>query len=405
MHNRLRLPSLITFLSALIGYVVCVRVMMFPDSKGDSCQADTLFLLQKIATILLILAMLALIFSYYHWIIKSSLKDKIKNSLLSLVVVLTSLLALECIFLHHIESNAIGERWSYKLWDKKFIPHRTPFYYKDSNGNEKRTDLREPIFPIPANQGLIWFIGDSFTFGFGIEKTSQTFPDLIEKKLGNNFKSINLGEGGADTYKEFETITAFEKISPQPKAVVWSYFGNDIDANDEGPDLYEKRLAKNALIKLGQLFFKTKSFLLDYIYWEYFMKNEQGNIQTYIQFLNKLYSSKDDPESPYQRHIQPIFKAANHFKEKQIPFYVLIFPFLWEGGPENASNLYAKRLSDDLKTAGIEVIDLSPMAQKMKTEDRIVSVNDPHPSATFAKLAADTIFLKLKPVLTHQKSK
>ena len=404
MTKPIRILSLITLLGSLVGYIFCVRIMMFHDERGDSCPSEMLFCLQKLATFLLILSILSLLIAYYHWILRSNVADFFKNISLSLVVFLCLLLGSECIFLHHIEPNAIGERWSYKLWDKKFITNRFSFYYKDSKGIERRADLREPIFPLPLQKELVWFIGDSFTFGFGLENTNQTIPSLVGNQLGGKYQSINLGEGGADTYKESETLIAFENLAPKPKAIVWQYFGNDIDSLDEGPDLHEKQNLKNSIILFGQTFFKGKSFLLDYLYWEFFTKNEQDNIQTYKKFLNTLYnvenqqnvaSSTLQSSSKYQKHLKPILQSALKYQERKIPFVVVIFPFLWEGGPENSEILYTKRLSSDLIKAKIEVIDLTPLAKKINTSQRIVSLNDPHPSPLMAKIAADTIYKRL----------
>ena len=96
--------------------------------------------------------------------------------------------------------------------------------------------------------------------------------------------------------------------------------------------------------------------------------------------------------------IQKVYKNEKgclKYQERKIPFVVVIFPFLWEGGPENSEILYTKRLSSDLIKAKIEVIDLTPLSKKINTSQRIVSLNDPHPSPLMAKIAADTIYKRL----------
>ena len=93
--------------------------------------------------------------------------------------------------------------------------HRTSFFYTDSKGKKSRANLREPLPAASSKKKSVWFIGDSFTFGFGLEQTTQTFPVLVEQLLNGKISSINLGDGGADTYKEKETLFGFDHTALQ----------------------------------------------------------------------------------------------------------------------------------------------------------------------------------------------
>ena len=162
--------------------------------------------------------------------------------------------------------------------------------------------------------------------------------------------SVNLGDGGADIYHEKETLFAFGKaVQQQPYAIVWQYFGDDIDSSDAGPDIYESTISKMPSERFGRRFFREKSFLLDYLYWEFFRHNEAGSYNNYIDFLNQYYRAdsmvvngkalKDSVGNylnPFSEHLRQLTDAENYYKARGTRFLVIIFPYLWKGGPENA---------------------------------------------------------------------
>lgn len=385
----------------LVAYYITIYMMMVP---GHSISPQIISYLQLLATILLLASIIAIGWAYYAVVIPSSLSELMKNIILSAALTAIMVLGAECFFLHYARSEGVGIQWSYKLWDKKFLNHRTYFHYINSKGENESASFREPVSQTQRKKKPIWFIGDSFTFGFGIEQTEQTFPAQVEQLLGGRATCLNLGDGGADTYKEKENLFAFQHEEKQvPAAIVWQYFGNDIDANDEGPDLYEKELSKSTWIQFGQIFFCHKSFLLDFIYWHYFVDRKGNWVNTYSDFLDRMYHSdsmtvdgvvlKDSAGyvSPYRRHLIPLKEAAAYYKSRGVNFLVIIFPFLWQGGPESSERLYSNRLESELKADGTDVINLTPLVKDIPVEKRVINPHDPHPSVLIDRITADTI--------------
>ena len=405
MKNRvLKVMALLFWMAALTGYFFITQWMMGPNGSSITSNVDEVTSFQNRGTFLLLLSMVFTISVFYAFVIKSALPALVKNIVLSGTVFFILFLGAEIFFLHFSESNAIGDRWSNKLWDKQYMNHRTSFRYTDSKGNNQCAYFREPIPAADKKKKKIWFIGDSFTYGFGLEQTSQTFPAVTEQLLNGKIQSINLGDGGAATWSEKEILYSFaQKQGQMPEVVVWQYFGNDIDTKDEGPDIYEKEMAQSRWVNLGRHFFRNKSFLLDYIYWQYFTGNERGTVNTYIDFLNKMYKTdslimngrvmKDSLGyiTPYRQHLEPLKEAVAYYKSRGVKFLVIIFPFLWKDGPENAENLYAHRLEQDMKKDTTDVINLTPLVKDIPVEKRVVNSHDLHPSVLVDQIVADTI--------------
>lgn len=416
VSNRLTWWVLILLPLLLLAiYVYITRVMMFPGPMGQSLRPARMMLLQSVATVFLVLSIFAFAGLCVACAIRSSLSEKVKNAVLLVLVLTIILLSGELFFLHYERTNGIGMRWSYKLWSKRHFTHRTTFNFINSKGEEDRADFREPIPNLKKKKKSIWFIGDSFTFGFGLENTEQSFPAQVERLL-RQFQNIpkdtddrvicvNLGDGGADIYHEKETLFAFDTAAgQQPYAVVWQYFGDDIDTSELGPDIYENEIRKDPIERFGRMFFRQRSFLLDYIYWEYFRHNEVASYRTYMNFLNQIYladsivveghaltDSNGAYVTPFSEHLRPLSQSAAYYKGKGSKFLVIIFPYLWSGGPADAERLYTQRLAKALRAQHTDVIDITPLVRDLPLDQRVVNSHDPHPTEMVDKIVADTI--------------
>ncbi len=364
-------------------YACIIYIMMAP---GRYISPSLFIALQWLATLVLTVTIVSIVYALYQLVIRSSASEFIKNALLCISVIAICLLSAEGALLHYARSRVIGEQWCYKLWDKIYIPTRTPFFYKDSQGAEASASLREP--PQRRRKKAIWFLGDSFTFGFGLEDTRQTIPAVASRALHDQYDCINLGDGGADTYRERENLLGYARSTQDtPEVVVWQYFGNDIDINDEGPDLYERQVSDQPVARWGRQYLRGRSFLLDYVYWNRVIARDTRWMDSYYRFLEQSYTS----DSLYRAHLRPIIQSMQDYQAARRRFVVVIFPFLWADGPENSARIYTRRLAADLTAAGIEVIDMTPLVARVPLADRMADPQDPHPSAQVARITGDTV--------------
>jgi GDSL-like lipase/acylhydrolase family protein len=90
--------------------------------------------------------------------------------------------------------------------------------------------FRDRDYPVERNESFrIIFLGDSLTFGWGVEK-SRTFKDILEAEASRNRATeiINFGTGNYNTEQEVNLF--IEKgLKYQPDEVVVFYFINDAE--------------------------------------------------------------------------------------------------------------------------------------------------------------------------------
>ncbi|MDF0677247.1 MAG: SGNH/GDSL hydrolase family protein [Nitrospira sp.] len=127
-----------------------------------------------------------------------------------------------------------------KLADDQLIFRHKPSWearYGDVRVTYNERGLRDrPILPKAAGEYRILALGDSVTFGWGVDQ-DKTFTarleSLLQGRLHRPVRVINSGVGGYNTVQE---VTYFkqEGINLQPDLVMLTYVQNDIEVN-KGP--------------------------------------------------------------------------------------------------------------------------------------------------------------------------
>lgn len=113
----------------------------------------------------------------------------------------------------------------------------------------------EEFNPTNDNKKNILFIGDSMTFGFGVEN-NETFSAKANELLKNNgykdYRIINGGLGGASTYDELYVYNYYYEMLKPKFVFLFMYPGNDIEDNllYFGRDNRSRRIAKTSQFDL-----------------------------------------------------------------------------------------------------------------------------------------------------------
>lgn len=154
-----------------------------------------------------------------------------------------------------------------KLADEQLVFRHKPSW-ETRYGNVRVTynerGLRDrPVLPKAAGEYRILALGDSVTFGWGVnqDKTfSARLETLLEERLHRPVRVINSGVGGYNTVQEM-TYFKQEGIALQPDLVMLTYVQNDIEVN-KGPfdpwaqsSLWGKPFPDMVITMVGKLWF------------------------------------------------------------------------------------------------------------------------------------------------------
>ena len=245
--------------------------------------------------------------------------------------------------------------------------------------------------PKPDAPGLtrIAVVGDSFTAGHGISNIDYTYPQVLEKLLGDNYDVNTIAQSGWDTDVETAYLNAYyDNLKPRlPQYVVLSYYLNDVDyilSRDKAtnPDSVFSFLDVNTPVG----WFTLNFFVPNYIYYNVAQFTSPQKNTNFTDIL--IRSHLDDKVWNEQAgNLQTMYKWTTDHNAKLI---VLLWPQL---AAIKESQPALQRIRDLFKDKpNVQIADISTELEGKPTMDLLVNRFDSHPSIEANKIAADLLY-------------
>lgn len=233
--------------------------------------------------------------------------------------------------------------------------------------------LRDRDYPVErdGHSRRIIFLGDSLTFGWGVEEP-DTFATLLEGRLNNEIpvEIINFGTGNYNTTQEVSLF--LEKgLKYTPDAVVLFYFINDAEPIPE----------KSSLAFLA-------NFRLTTFYWSRFkqLAARWSPGKTFKDYYRDLYL---EDQQGWMETRDSFLELARISQKKDIDLRVVVLPEL-HNLVEYPFSQQHEQLTEFLQANGIEVLDLAPLLTDQTDPHSLwVALDDAHPNARAHRLIAD----------------
>jgi lysophospholipase L1-like esterase len=225
----------------------------------------------------------------------------------------------------------------------------------------------------PPNNYRIIALGDSFTFGAGVE-LEDSWPKILEKKLnelnnGIHYEVLNFGIPGYNVYDQVEFFK-IKGVKYNPELVIFTFLGNDIENSTA---LKEKIQYYTKKYKEGNLMIPTNvsvsGFIVSKANWDYYTELQH-------QPFEEVWRIVDNP----------IHELVNISKEKKFKLLLLMFNY----APEQR-----ERLIHTCSELEIPLIDLQVEVFKKYGEKTFIPL-DLHPSKFGNEKIAEVIKQKLE---------
>lgn len=224
--------------------------------------------------------------------------------------------------------------------------------------------FRDRDYPVERNGSYrVAFLGDSFTFGWGVEK-SKTFEELLEAELNKQRPTeiINFGTGNYNTEQEVNAF--FEKgLKYKPDEVVVFHFINDAEPT---PRQSRWEFLGNSL---AVTFFwsRINSLLTKY-----------GEYPSFHDYYANLYI---DGQPGWIAAQKAFIELRDVCRKNKMVLKVVLLPELHE----LANYPFAKehqKVMTYLRENGVQAIDLAPFFAGEQNPPRLwVADDDAHPNA------------------------
>jgi lysophospholipase L1-like esterase len=248
--------------------------------------------------------------------------------------------------------------------------------------------------PAPAQDDSHLFrlavLGDSFTFGFGVEE-KDTYPSLIQEMMnssqtsnGRRFEVLNFGVVGYSTRDE--AVVLKQKALPfHPRGVIIGYVLNDPET-DPRPSLHKYFdppvwWRHSHLLRLCHLGWNSLQVWVD----------GGGDYQRYLHA----------PGGKKWLSVREAFRSIRDSAQKEGAWtLVAIFPLT----PKSSWSDYAygdlhDQISREARVNGFQVVDLLDSFRHYPPGQLVLSPTDDHPNALAHRLAAEAIAQAIRPPL------
>ena len=284
--------------------------------------------------------------------------------------------------------------WRYAAEIKQPLPYKDlPFYHFPNReghyyGVSIKTNslgLRDFEYSIekPENVKRIIFLGDSFTFGWGVPIDSL-YSKQVEKMLNGKdgkVEVINMGVGNYNSIMEVE-LFKLKGLELDPDMVVLMYFINDTEP-------------------VPQIKSRVEYYLLRHSYFMAFLFDRLVKIKTHFdkdfewsKYYRSLYSDENaENMAATKKAIEELIKICS---KNDIKLLIVNIPELRSLKDYQFSEAteYIQSLAEEQK---VPFLDLLPALVGHEEESLWVSPEDPHASELANGIIAAEIYNKISP--------
>ena len=240
----------------------------------------------------------------------------------------------------------------------------------------------------PADVRRIAFVGDSFTYGWGIKRTEDRFADRIQAMFDvrspGRVEVMNVAKAGWDSGAQLRPIQDMIRVYDVDE-IVLCYVPNDI----------EKLLPRNAsfdpirppeptIVNL------SSSCLVDMLYRRVFLPN----VPTVRRYHDWLAEGFADPEI-WRSHRQQLSALMQVCTDASATFRVVLLPFIRTGGDRFDARKLHKTMKEFFEAYFVDVVDLLPTIAGQEPRGLVVNGHDAHPNETANELFAGAIWQAL----------
>lgn len=312
----------------------------------------------------------------------SPLRRRATNAVVALAGLLASLAAAEGFFLFLVDGtdDALATLTS-RRWVERHLASYRPDSFRGRLAASEEAATAPTLF--------IAAVGDSITFGQGIERDEDLYPSVLERELraaGVRAEVFNMSRPGWNTPQELAELRRHVEAGERFDLIVLGFCLNDIaDHVPETPGFREaaRRLRRPPAL-LAPLV--ARSFAASFLYTRY-VRLTSPVIRLRSAALAEGYRAPETFE-PLARQLAEVARLAG---SSGAPLIVVTFPDLvapWDRYPYRDVH---RRLDDLWKQLGATHVDLLPLFERHRHDALHAGLMDAHPNELAHRLAAGEV--------------
>jgi hypothetical protein len=231
----------------------------------------------------------------------------------------------------------------------------------------------------------IAFLGDSFTYGWGIEEEKDRFTNLLQKRFDSrspgSVEVMNVAFPGWGTGDQLEPAVNIIQLFGVDE-IVLCYVFNDAEKLIPRNSDFDPTRPPNP-----RLFNPDSSCLVDYVY-RAIVLPRHPTVRRYHEWLSSAYT---DP-ALWDAHKRQLLGIARACQERGVTFRVVLLPFIRIAGTGFDQRLYHRQFREFLEENRLSCHDLLDVLEGKDGGDLVVNHLDAHPNKDAHRLFADHIW-------------
>ena len=245
----------------------------------------------------------------------------------------------------------------------------------------------DPFAPAGAPGRRIVALGDSFTFGDGIERHQDTWPEQLAelaRRSGAEIEVDNLGIPGTNTESQRRVLRE-HGLPLRPERVIVGFVLNDPEPPLANRTAIPQRVFRPLVPGPWDAALTRRSFLYA---WLRAKKNQvmerMGVKETYADYVESLYR----PGPDWDRFVDQAGGLVRDARSAGAEVTVVLFPLFMEGDQAGRFDAATRQAASVFEAAGADVVDLRPAFDGVPTDQLRVSPDDAHPNERAHALVA-----------------
>jgi lysophospholipase L1-like esterase len=255
--------------------------------------------------------------------------------------------------------------------------------YVDQNSWQCRDPEWEPAKP--AGTRRIAFVGDSFTYGWGVADTANRFTGIIQRRFQRagpgKVEVMNVARPGWGSEAQALHLPMFLDTYAVDE-VVLCYVPNDIESHLPVSEEYNPTIPP-----MPRVFDTRSSALIDWLYWRVYVPRV-ATVRGYHDWLAAGYA---DPDI-WRRQEATLDAVLGCCRERGVRLRVVLLPFLRTGGTRYDAEAIHERVADWCIRHDVPVVDPRSAIADVDPDELTVNADDAHPNEHAHRLFADRIW-------------
>lgn len=237
----------------------------------------------------------------------------------------------------------------------------------------------------PRGVKRIVFLGDSFTYGWGVEDVAERFTDRLQARFDARspeaVEVMNVAKPGWGTGDQVQRLPdILERFAPDE--VVLCYVLNDME------DLIPRTQGINPTRPPEpQWFNPDSSCFLDFL-WRRLWLPRMPSVRGYQDWLADGYAQADVWNAQAAR----LTRLRDLCSERDVTFRVALLPYVREGGERFDGKKIRSQVREFLTGQGVQIIDLADSIAFVNASELVVNRGDAHPNGRAHEMFADRLW-------------